>query len=82
VNSVYTDFSKAFNPVRHQLLGRDVCGDQFCSILMAKILFDRENSKDKNRRRCFQDDIGCFTGESSWTIMFHLVCLQNIGDMI
>jgi hypothetical protein len=30
-------------------------------MFMAKVLFDRENSKDKNRRRCFhgyQGDIG------------------------
>jgi hypothetical protein len=35
VDSVYTDFSKAFDRVRHQLVLED--------------LFDRENSKDKNR---------------------------------
>jgi hypothetical protein len=35
VDSVYTDFSKAFDRVRHQLVLED--------------LFDRKNSKDKNR---------------------------------
>jgi hypothetical protein len=33
--------------------------------------------------RCFQGyhgDIGCHTGESFRTIVFHLVCQQNIGD--
>jgi hypothetical protein len=52
-------------------------------MLMAKVLFDRENSKDKNRRRCFQEyqgDIGCPTGESSRTIVFYLISQQNIGD--
>jgi hypothetical protein len=35
------------------------------SMLLAKILFDRENSKDRNRRRCFHEyegDIRCPTG--------------------
>jgi hypothetical protein len=62
---------------------RDVCGYPTRSMLIAIVLFDRENSKDKNRRRCFQGyhgDIGCHTGESSRTIVFHLVCQQNIGD--
>jgi hypothetical protein len=52
-------------------------------MLMAKDLFEKENSKDKNRQRCFQDyqvDIGCLTGESSRTIVFYLVCHQNIGS--
>jgi hypothetical protein len=52
-------------------------------MVMAKVLFDRENSKDKNRRRCFQGyqgDIGCPTRESSRTIVFYLVCQQNIDD--
>jgi hypothetical protein len=42
-----------------------------------------ENSKDENWQRFFlgyQGDIGCPTGESSRTIVFHLVCQQNIGD--
>jgi hypothetical protein len=46
-------------------------------------LFNRENSKDKNRWRClqgYQGDIGCPTGESSRTIVFHLICQQNIDD--
>jgi hypothetical protein len=63
--------------------GGDVCGYRTCSMLMAKVLFDREKSKDKNRRRCFQgyqDDIECPTEESSPTIVFHLVCQQNIGE--
>jgi hypothetical protein len=41
---------------------------------MAKVLFDSKNSKDKNRRRCFQgyqSDIGCPTRESSRTIVFY-----------
>jgi hypothetical protein len=49
------------------ITGGDVCGCQTCSMLMAKVLFDREISKDKNRWRCFQGyqgDIGCPTGES------------------
>jgi hypothetical protein len=52
-------------------------------MLMAKVLFDRENLKDKNRRRCFQGyqgDIGCPTGESSRTIVFYLVSHQNFSD--
>jgi hypothetical protein len=52
-------------------------------MLMAKVSFDRENSKDKNRRRCFQGyqgDIGCPTGEPSRTIMFYLDCQQSIID--
>jgi hypothetical protein len=49
-------------------------------MLMAKVLVGRENSKDKNRRRCFQGDIGCPTGESFRTFVFYLVCQQNIGD--
>jgi hypothetical protein len=42
-----------------------------------------KNSKDKNRRRCsqgYQGDIGCPTEESSRTIVFHLVCQENIDD--
>jgi hypothetical protein len=61
--------------------GGDVCGYRTRSMFMAKVLFNRENSKDKNRRICFQGyegDIGCPTGESSRTIVFHLV--MNIGD--
>jgi hypothetical protein len=46
-----------------------VTGGDVCS------MFRRNNSKDK----C-QGDIGCPTGESSWTIVFHLFCQQNIGD--
>jgi heterodisulfide reductase subunit C len=52
-------------------------------MLMAKVLFDRQNSKDKNRWRCFQGyqgDIGCPTGESSRTIVFYLVSEQNFND--
>jgi hypothetical protein len=36
---------------------------------MAKVLFDRDNSKDKNRQRCFQGYQGEI-GESSRTIVF------------
>jgi hypothetical protein len=51
---VYTDFSKAFDRVRHQLLLEEMSvAIEHGSMLMAKVLFDRENSKDKNRRRCF-----------------------------
>jgi hypothetical protein len=49
-------------------------------MLIAKDLFDREDSKDKNRRLCFQGyqaDIGCLTGGSSRTIVFYLVCLTE-----
>jgi hypothetical protein len=52
-------------------------------MLMAKVLFDRENSNDKDRRRCFQGyqgDIGYPTETSYRTIVFHLVCQQIIGD--
>jgi hypothetical protein len=52
---------------------------------MPKVLFDREDSKDKNRRRCFQGyqgDIGCPTNESSRTIMFDLVCQQNVSEFL
>jgi hypothetical protein len=54
--------------------GENICGYRTCSMLMPKVLFDRENSKDKNRRRCFQGyqgDIGCPTRESSRTIVFY-----------
>jgi hypothetical protein len=67
----------------HELFEGDVCGYRTCSMLMAKVLFDRENLKDKNRRRCFQGyqgDIGCPTGESSRTIVFYLVSHQNFSD--
>jgi hypothetical protein len=62
--------------------GGDVCEYRNRSMFMAKVLFNRENSKDKNRRRCFQGyqgDIRCPTGESSRTIVLHLVCQQNIS---
>jgi hypothetical protein len=62
---------------------RDVCWYRTRSMLMAKVLFDWENSKDKNRWRCFQGyqgDIECLIEESPWTIVFYLVCQQNIGD--
>jgi hypothetical protein len=46
VVSVYTDFSKAFerSSTPSTVTGGDVSGYQTCSRLMAKVLFDRENS--------------------------------------
>jgi hypothetical protein len=47
---VYTDFSKAFDRVRYRLQLEEMSGGyRTCSMLMTKVLFDRENSKDKNR---------------------------------
>jgi hypothetical protein len=66
---------KDFDRVRYQLLLEEMS----VGIKPA----DRENSKAKNRRHCFQEyqgDIGCPTGEPSRNIVFHLVCQQNIGD--
>jgi hypothetical protein len=60
--------------------GGDVCEYRTRSMFMAKALFNRANSKDKNRRRCFQGYQGCPTGNSSRTIVFHLVCQQKIDD--
>jgi hypothetical protein len=54
-------------------------------MLMAKVLFDRVSSKDKNRRRCFQGyqgDIECPTGESSRTMVYYLFCQQNIFEYV
>jgi hypothetical protein len=73
VDSVYTDFSKDFDRVCHQLLLEEMSVGTL-SRFMAKFLFDRENSKDKKRRRCL-------LRISSRTIVFHLVCQQNIGDI-
>jgi hypothetical protein len=47
--------------VQRILLELDVCGYRTRSMFIAKVLFNRENLKDKNRRRCFQGyqgDIG------------------------
>jgi hypothetical protein len=50
VDSLYPDFSKDFDREGDQLLLKEISR----SMLMAKILFDRKNTKDKNLRRCFQ----------------------------
>jgi hypothetical protein len=47
--------------VQRFLLKLDVCRYRTRSMFIANILFNRENLKDKNRRRCFQGyqgDIG------------------------
>jgi hypothetical protein len=66
-------FEGFYSSTPSTVTGGDVCGYRTCSMLMTKASFDRENSKNKNRRRCIQ-------GLSSRTIVFHLVCQQNIGD--
>jgi uncharacterized protein YijF (DUF1287 family) len=84
VDSVHTDFSKAFDRVRHQLLLEEMSvGIKHARSLWLRSYFDRENSKIRNRRRCFQGyqgDIRCPTAESSRTILSHLVCQHNIDD--
>jgi hypothetical protein len=80
VDSVYTAFRRFLIEYAINCYWR---GYRTCLMLIAKDLFDREDSKDKNRRLCFhgyQADIGCLKGGSSRTIVFYLVCLQNIGD--
>jgi hypothetical protein len=82
VDSVYTKFSKAFDRVRHQLLLEEMS----MGIELARFLWLRSyvtGKKAKNRRRYFQGYqgyIGCPKKESSRTIVFHLVCQQNIDD--
>jgi hypothetical protein len=44
VDSVYT---VEYTP--STVTGGDVCGYRTCSMIMAKVLFYRKNSKDKNR---------------------------------
>jgi hypothetical protein len=79
----YELFKNFWSSTPSTFSGEDIRGYRARSLLMAKILFNNENSKDKNRRHYFQryqGDIGCPTGESSWAIVFHLICQQNIGD--
>jgi hypothetical protein len=76
-------FTRTFRSTPSTVTGADFRGYRTCSLLMAKVLFDREHIKVKNRQRCFQgyqSDIGFPRGESSHTIVFHLVCQQNIGE--
>jgi hypothetical protein len=83
VDFVYTDFSNAFDRVRHQLLLDEITVGIEPARCLWLMYYMTDNSKDKNRRCCFQGyqgDIGCPTGKSSRTILFYLVCKQNIGD--
>jgi hypothetical protein len=52
VDSVYTDFSMAFDRVRHQLL-LEVCGYRARKMHVAEILSVRKNAENKNRWRSF-----------------------------
>jgi hypothetical protein len=83
-NSRWIPFTRTFRSSTPSCVTRgDVCGYRTCSMLMAKVLFDRENSKDKNRRRCFQGyqgDIGCPTRESSRTIVFNFKNKFNVSS--
>jgi hypothetical protein len=68
-----------------QILGFNRSTIQTCSMLMVKVLFDRENSKENNlRRQGYQDDIRCPTGESSrtifWFVWFVNVCVLFYTD--
>jgi hypothetical protein len=61
----------------------DVCGYRTCSILMAKVFFDRQNSKDKNWRRCFQGyqgDIGFIWFVNRISVIFEYVRLLFYAD--
>jgi hypothetical protein len=49
VDSIQTDFSKAFDRVRHQLLLRDVYGYRAHKMHVAGTLTVRENPENKNR---------------------------------
>jgi hypothetical protein len=76
VNAVYTDFLKAFDRVRHQLLLEEM----FVGIEPARCLWLRSYLTGRMQRKRIggavskDGDIGCPTGESSRTIVFHLVC--------
>jgi hypothetical protein len=82
VDSVYTDFLKAFDRVRHQLLLEEMS----VGIKPARFLWLRSYLTGRMQRIRIggavskDGDIGCPTGESSRTIVFHLVCQQNIDD--
>jgi hypothetical protein len=84
IHSVYTDFSKAFDRVRHQLLLEEVSvGIEAARGLWIRSYLIGENSKDKNRRRRFQGyqgDIGCPTGKSSRIVESYLICQQIISE--
>jgi hypothetical protein len=59
-------FESFWSSTPSTVTGGDVCEYRTCSMLMAKVLFDRESSKDKNQQCCFQGyqgDIGCPTRE-------------------
>jgi hypothetical protein len=83
VDSVYTDFSKAFDRAGHQLLLEEMS----VGIEPAQCLWLRSYLTERIQRIgdavsavFYQGDIECPTGESSRTIVFYLVCQQNIGD--
>jgi hypothetical protein len=80
---LYELFKNFWSSTPSTVSGGDIRGYRARSLLMAKILFKNENSKDKNRRRYFQiyqGDIGSPTSKSSWADVFHLICQQKIGN--
>jgi hypothetical protein len=79
VDSVYTDFSKVFDRVRRQLLLEAMS----VGIEPARCLRSYLTQGEFKRIRIGGigiGDIGSPTGVSSRTIVFYLVCQQNIAD--
>jgi hypothetical protein len=81
VDSIYTDFSKAFDRVRHQLLLYEMSvGIEPARYMSPGSYLSRRIKKIRIGDAVHQGDIGCSTGKLSGTTLLHLVCQQNIGD--